>query len=412
MKTCGPLLPNPSSYQDISGKNNNSRLRALIIAVGILATLLVLVALMIGFWCCFYQSSKKFGHMSAEYVLVDYASGAPVKFSYKELQQSTKGFSEKLGEGGFGAVYKGTLANKTVVAVKQLEGIEQGEKQFRMEVATISSTHHLNLVRLVGFCSDGRHRLLVYEFLKNGSLDNSLFMPKHQSGKSLNWESRFNIALGTARGITYLHEECRDCIIHCDIKPENILLDEIYHAKVSDFGLAKLMNPKDHKYLSLAKMVCGKRNFEVSTETDGKKFSVWAYQEFEKGNVEGIIDKRLEEVDIEQVIRAILVSFWCIQEQPSQRPMMGKVVQVLEGVVDIERPPAPKVIAEGSTSGTSMTLNSNVSALSTYAASTTAPSSSSSFLTVGVLPSRLEINMGKESSSLLGLERSETDSYP
>ncbi|XVF29942.1 hypothetical protein REPUB_Repub16aG0014400 [Reevesia pubescens] len=444
VKTCGPEVPNPSSYENISGKNNNSRLHALIIAVVILATLLVLVVFIIGFWCCFYQSSKKFGHMSAEYVLVDYASGAPVKFSYKELQQSTKGFSEKLGEGGFGAAYKGTLANKTVVAVKQLEGIEQGEKQFRMEVATITSTHHLNLVRLVGFCSDGRHRLLVYEFLKNGSLDNFLFMPKHQSGKSLNWESRFNIALGTARGITYLHEECRDCIIHCDIKPENILLDEIYNAKVSDFGLAKLMNPKDHKYLSLAsirgtrgylapewlsnlaitskcdvysygmvllEILCGKRNFEVSAETDGKKFSVWAYQEFEKGNVEGIIDKRLEEVDIEQVVRAILVSFWCIQEQPSQRPMMGKVVQMLEGVLDIERPPSPTVIAEGSTSGTSMTLNSNVNALSTYTASTTAPSSSSSFLTVGVLPSISERNMGRESSSLLALEKSETDSY-
>ncbi|XWS21857.1 hypothetical protein CRYUN_Cryun30bG0091600 [Craigia yunnanensis] len=331
-----------------------------------------------------------------------------------------------------------------VVAVNQLEGVEQGEKQFRMEVATISSTHHLNLVRLVGFCSDGRHRLLVYEFLKNGSLDNFLFMSKDQSGKSLNWENQFNIALGTARGITYLHEECRDRIIHCDIKPENILLDEIYTAKVSDFGLAKLMNTKDQRYLSLAsirgtrgylapewlanlpitskcdvysygmvllEIVSGRRNFKVSTETEGKKFSMWAYQEFEKGNVEGIVDKRLEEVDTGQVVRAILVSFWCIQEQPSQRPMMGKVVQMLEGVIDIEKPPAPKVVSEGSTSGTSINLNSNVSALSTYAASTNAPSSSSSFLTIGILLPISERNIGRESSSLLGLGSSERDPF-
>ncbi|KAL9668067.1 hypothetical protein QQ045_002441 [Rhodiola kirilowii] len=113
----------------------------------------------------------------------------------------TKGFKEKLGEGGFGAVYRGVLANKTVAAVKQLEGVEQGEKQFRMEVATISSTHHLNLVRLIGFCSEGRHRLLVYEFMKNGSLDNFLFTLEERSGKLLNWEVRFGVALGTAGGI-------------------------------------------------------------------------------------------------------------------------------------------------------------------------------------------------------------------
>ncbi|KAK8572168.1 hypothetical protein V6N12_028229 [Hibiscus sabdariffa] len=426
VKVCGQAVPNPPLYRDTSGKDKDSQLRVMVVVVVVLAILLALVAIMIGFWCWFYRGREKSGHISAKYELVDYASGAPVKFSYKELQQSTKGFSEKLGEGGFGVVYKGTLANQTVVAVKQLEGIEQGEMQFRMEVATISSTHHLNLVRLVGFCSEGRHRLLVYEFLRHGSLDKFLFTPK----ESLNWENRFYIALGTARGITYLHEECRDCIIHCDIKPENILLDEVDTAKVSDFGLAKLMNPKDTKYLSLAsirgtrgylapewlanlpvtskcdvysygmvllEIVSGRRNFEVSPETDGKKFSLWAYSEFEKGNVEAIVDKRLEEVDSEQVVRAILVSFWCIQEQPTQRPTMGKVVQMLEGVVDIERPPAPKPVAEAWNGGSTMTVDSNASALSTNATSTKAPSSSPSFMNVGVSPPRSQGDTVKES---------------
>ncbi|GMJ02190.1 hypothetical protein like AT1G34300 [Hibiscus trionum] len=433
VKVCGQAVPNPPLYQDTSEKDNDLRFHVMVVVVVVLTALLALVAVVTSFWCWFYRGSENSGHISAKYELVDYASGAPVRFSYKELQQSTKGFSEKLGEGGFGAVYKGTLANRMVVAVKQLEGIEQGERQFRMEVATISSTHHLNLVRLVGFCSEGRHRLLVYEFLRNSSLDKFLFT----QNESLNWENRFNIALGTARGITYLHEECRDCTIHCDIKPENILLDEVHTAKVSDFGLAKLMNPKDQRYLSLASMrgtrgylapewlanlpitskcdvysygmvlleiVSGRRNFEVSPETDGKKFSLWAYSEFEKGNVEAIVDKRLEEVNSEQVVRAILVSFWCIQEQPLQRPMMGKVVQMLEGVIDIERPPAPKPVAEVTSGGTTMTLNSNASALSTYATSTTAPSSSPSFMNIEVSPPRSNMDTTKESSSLLGLK--------
>ncbi|XVE60828.1 hypothetical protein DITRI_Ditri05aG0158000 [Diplodiscus trichospermus] len=436
VKVCGPVLPNPSPFADDAGNSKGWRLRAWIVVVVIVATLLVLIALEGSFWwwCC--RNSPKFGGLSAQYALLEYASGAPVQFSYKELQRSTKGFKDKLGAGGFGAVYKGILANRTVVAVKQLEGIEQGEKQFRMEVATISSTHHLNLVRLIGFCSEGRHRLLVYEFMKNGSLDNFLFATEEHSGKMLSWEYRFNVALGTARGITYLHEECRDCIVHCDIKPENILLDENYNAKVSDFGLAKLINPKDHRYRTLTsvrgtrgylapewlanlpitsksdvysygmvllEVVSGKRNFEVSADTNRKKFSVWAYEEFEKGNVEGIVDKRLvdQDVDMEQVTRAIQVSFWCIQEQPSQRPMMGKVVQMLEGITEIEKPPAPKAATEGSINGTSINVSSNMSALSTFAASAPAPSSSSSLQTAGVSPLPSGRNIEKQSSSLL-----------
>ncbi|KAG5233256.1 G-type lectin S-receptor serine/threonine-protein kinase [Salix suchowensis] len=417
VKVCGPAQPSPPPGV-LTVENSRSRgLRVWVVCVAVVITLLGLIAVESGlwWWCC--RNSPKFDSLSAQYALLEYASGAPVQFSYKELQRSTKEFKEKLGAGGFGAVYKGVLANREVVAVKRLEGIEQGEKQFRMEVATISSTHHLNLVRLIGFCSEGRHRLLVYEFMKNGSLDNFLFTTEEQSGRLLNWEQRFNIALGTAKGITYLHEECRDCIVHCDIKPENILLDENCKAKVSDFGLAKLINPKDHRYRTLTsvrgtrgylapewianlpitsksdiysygmvllEIVSGRRNFEVSAVTNRKKFSVWAYEEFEKGNVNSILDQRLldQGVDIEQVTRAIQVSFWCIQEHPSQRPMMGKVVQMLEGISEIDRPPAPKAITESSVSGTSI-MSSDVSTLSTFAASAPAPSSSS---TVGVSP--------------------------
>ncbi|KAK6938491.1 Bulb-type lectin domain [Dillenia turbinata] len=350
VKVCSPAEPNPPAEQGNLG-GSDWKLRPWVVPVVILATLVALVALEGGMWvwCC--RNSPKFRGLSAQYALLEYASGAPVQFSYKELQRSTKGFKEKLGEGGFGAVYRGILINRTVVAVKQLEGIEQGEKQFRMEVATISSTHHLNLVRLIGFCSEGRHRLLVYEFMKNGSLNNFLFMTEEHSGKFLDWEHR-----GT-RG--YLAPEW---LANLPITSKS---------DVFSYGMV------------LLEIVSGRRNFEVSPETNRKKFSTWAFEEFDKGNVERIVDRRLldDGVDMEQATRAIQISFWCIQEQPSQRPMMGKVVQMLEGIMEIERPPAPKPVAEGSASGTSINRSSNTSAFSTNATSVPVPSSSSSLQT-------------------------------
>ncbi|KAL7208844.1 hypothetical protein ACSBR1_030554 [Camellia fascicularis] len=379
LKVCGPIILSSSVS---SPRRKDWRLHARIVLVVVIGTTVGFILLEAGLWlwCRRRSSSPKYGGFPDQYAFVEYESSAPVQFSYKELQCATKGFKEKLGKGGggLGAVYKGVIANGTVVAVKRLEGIEQGERQFKMEVATISSTHHVNLVRLIGFCSTGRHRLLVYEFMKDRSLDMFLFSPEEKSGKLLSWDCRFNIARGTARGIKYLHEECRDCIVHCDIKPENILLDENFNAKVSDFGLARLIKPRDHRYRTLTsfrgnigylapewaanlpitskadvysygivllEIVSGRRNFEFSS----------AYEEFERGNVMEIVDARLvddHKVDMEQVMRAIQVSFWCIQEEPSKRPTMGRVAQMLEGIVEIEKPPAPKAVEEMSVIGT------------------------------------------------------------
>jgi serine/threonine protein kinase len=222
--------------------------------------------------------------------------------------------------------------------------------------------------------------------------------------------------------------------VHCDIKPENILLDESCNSKVSDFGLAKLVNPKDHRYRTLTsvrgtrgylapewlanlpitsksdiysygmvllEIVSGRRNFEVSEETDRKKFSIWAFEEFEKGNIKGIIDKRLADcVDMDQVTRAIQVSFWCIQEQPSHRPMMGKVVQMLEGITEIGKPPCPRAIIEGPVTGTC------TSASTSAVASAPTTSSFSSFQISGVSPSAPARNMEKATASLIQSDRS------
>uniref|UniRef100_J3KXT5 non-specific serine/threonine protein kinase n=1 Tax=Oryza brachyantha TaxID=4533 RepID=J3KXT5_ORYBR len=167
------------------------------------------------------------------------ASSGLMVFSYAQVKTATKDFSEKLGEGGFGSVFRGEWPDCSVMAVKKLKCVVQVEKQFRTEVQTIGMIQHINLVRLLGFCAEEGKRLLVYEFVPNGSLSSHLFS---DSSEKLCWKLRYHIALGTARGLAYLHEECKDCIVHCDMKPDNVLLDTDFCPKIADFGMAKLLN--------------------------------------------------------------------------------------------------------------------------------------------------------------------------
>lgn len=167
------------------------------------------------------------------------------RFTYAELKKATKNFKEELGRGGSGYVYKGVLGDERVVAVKKLGDAIHGGDELLAELSTIGRIYHMNLVRMWGYCSDHKHRLLVYEYVENGSLDKHLFSnSNNSSGKMpstlLGWNERFKIAVGTAKGLAYLHEECLEWVIHCDVKPENILLGSDFEPKVSDFGLAKL----------------------------------------------------------------------------------------------------------------------------------------------------------------------------
>uniref|UniRef100_A0A453QTW3 non-specific serine/threonine protein kinase n=2 Tax=Aegilops tauschii TaxID=37682 RepID=A0A453QTW3_AEGTS len=160
-------------------------------------------------------------------------------FSYKELQKATNCFQEELGSGGSGAVYKGVLDDERKVAVKKLNDMIQGGQEFRSELSVIGRIYHMNLVRIWGFCVEKTHKLLVSEFIANGSLDRVLF--DYQSiAPVLQWGERYNIALGVAKGLAYLHHECLEWIVHCDVKPENILLDKDFEPKIADFGLVKL----------------------------------------------------------------------------------------------------------------------------------------------------------------------------
>ncbi|KAK1611270.1 hypothetical protein QYE76_034943 [Lolium multiflorum] len=163
------------------------------------------------------------------------------RYTYKELQRATGKFKDMIGRGASGLVYKGVLKDNRAVAVKRLADINQGEEEFQHELSVIARIYHMNLVRVWGFCSDGPHRILVLEYVENGSLDKNLFSSKG-SHILLRWNERFKIALGVAKGLAYLHHECLEWVIHCDLKPENILLDEKMEPKITDFGLAKLLN--------------------------------------------------------------------------------------------------------------------------------------------------------------------------
>ncbi|CAI9092342.1 OLC1v1027544C1 [Oldenlandia corymbosa var. corymbosa] len=264
-------------------------------------------------------------------------SGAPINFSYRDLQLKTNNFSHLIGSGGFGSVYRGSLGDGTLIAVKKLDRVlPHGQKEFITEVNTISSMHHMNLVRLCGYCSEGTQRLLVYEFMKNGSLDKWIFPSYDCEDRLLDWSTRFNIALGTAQGIAYFHEQCRDRIIHCDIKPENILLDENFCPKVSDFGLAKMMG-REHSqvvtmirgtrgYLApewvsnrpitvradvysygmlLLEIIGGRRNLDMTYDAEDFFFPGWAFKELSNGTALKVADRRMEGVMEEEELTVL-----------------------------------------------------------------------------------------------------------
>ncbi|PKI67036.1 hypothetical protein CRG98_012574 [Punica granatum] len=259
------------------------------------------------------------------------AEGSLLAFGYRDLQAGTKNFSERLGGEGFCSVFKGTLPDSTIVAVKKLESVSKGEKQFRTEVSTIGTIHHMNLVRLRGFCSEGSKKLLVYDYMQNGSLDAHLF--SHEP-KVLDWNTRYQIALGTARGLTYLHEKCRDCIIHCDLKPKNILLDMEFCPKVAAFGLAKLMGQESSR----------RRNSDQSDDGKVHFFPTWAAKMLtEGGDLLELLDPRLgRDADMEELTRVCRVACWCVQDEEHDRPSMGQVVLILEGVLDVNMPRIPR----------------------------------------------------------------------
>ncbi|KAJ8765390.1 hypothetical protein K2173_012087 [Erythroxylum novogranatense] len=285
----------------------------------------------------------------------------PRSFDYGELETATNGFREELGRGNYGAVYKGSLQfqgdNNRSIAVKRLEKVsEEGEREFRAEISTIGRTHHRNLVKLLGFCVDSSKKLLVYEFVSNGSLADYLL--EHHS-----WDERLRIAHDIARGILYLHEECEVRIIHSNIKPQNILIDDSATAKISDFGFAKLVPPiqvvsETRSYLApecysnsslvsekadifsfgvvLLEIICNRS----ITVTEGQKpFSNWVHKDLANGGLDKLVEG--ECVDSKCAERMVNIGLWCTHDDPDLRPSMKRVILMLEGTLDVPVPPLP-----------------------------------------------------------------------
>ncbi|XP_006448346.2 uncharacterized protein LOC18051093, partial [Citrus clementina] len=291
------------------------------------------------------SEKEKETQLKVEKFLENYRTVNPTRYTYKELKKITSRFKHRLGQGGYGSVFRGKLFNRIPVAVKMLEHLKGNGQEFINEVATIGRIHHFHIVRLLGFCSEGNRRALIYEFMPNGSLEKFIFSKTNSSShRPLSWEKLRKIAFGVARGVEYLHQGCNQRILHFDIKPHNILLDHNFQPKISDFGLAKLCS-KDISIVSLtaARGTAGyiapelfSRNFgEVSYKSDVYSYGMML---LEMGG-----DLELRNVtEIESMIarKLCMIGLWCIQVKPADRPSMTKVLEMLEGSIDdLQMPP-------------------------------------------------------------------------
>lgn len=318
-----------------------------------------------GFLIHKYMTTKK-ASGNEEIFLVNQQHLMPKRYTFSDIIAITNNFKDKLGQGGFGNVYKGQLRDAFLVAVKMLGNAKCNDEDFINEVSIIGRIHHVNIVRLVGFCSEGSYRALVFEYMANGSLDKLLFSRETEL-LLVSWEKLLQIAVGTARGIEHLHGGCSVCILHLDIKPHNVLLDSNFIPKVSDFGLAKFYpREKDFVSISTTRGTIGyfapemiSRNLgAVSCKSDVYSFGMlllemagrrrksnskgncssdvyfpsWVYDHLSEGG-----DLELENVtEIEAAIarKLCIVGLWCIQKAASDRPTMTKVVEMLGANID------------------------------------------------------------------------------
>ncbi|KAK1276996.1 putative receptor protein kinase ZmPK1 [Acorus gramineus] len=349
-----PTLGNSGLYAERVGKTQWGYFYGFLTAIG----LVEFVFIGLGWWFLFRRGGDSSGINEGYQIMKSQFR----RFTYGELKKATKNFSEELGRGGTGAVYKGVLDDQRAVAVKRLEDVTQGEGEFWAEVNTIGRINHMNLVRMYGFCSERKHRLLVYEYVEYGSLDKLLFND-YTADSSLEWEERFKIAVGTAKGLSYLHHECLEWVVHCDIKPENILIDRNYEAKIADFGLMKLsqrgapteelsrirgtkgymapewvlnlpITAKVDVYsfgVVLLEMLRGRRILDW--EADVKSLIKVAKERLASGDdswIEDLVDARLSgDVDVKQAESMALIAFLCVEEEAGKRPTMDMVVETL-----------------------------------------------------------------------------------
>ncbi|KAL8506346.1 hypothetical protein ACS0TY_017283 [Phlomoides rotata] len=324
------------------------------------------VAILIGTAVYVYRRRRRRSEEMEEDYL-DHVPGMPTRFSLEELVNATDNFNKKLGEGGFGSVFEGSLNDGTRIAVKSLDGVGHIKKSFLAEVQSIGSIHHINLVRLIGFCAEKSHRLLVYAYMCNGSLERWIYCKSLD--KMLEWSCRRKIILDIAKGLAYLHEDCLQKIIHLDIKPQNILLDERFNAKLGDFGLSKLIDRDQSNvvttmrgtpgYLApewlksaitekvdvysfgvvILEIVCGRKIFEQWRPEEERHLPTLFMKKAEEGLWVDLVDKCCQDVEsnVAEVEEMMQISALCLQSDPEKRPSMSMVVKILEGVSSVQK---------------------------------------------------------------------------
>ncbi|KAL3520055.1 hypothetical protein ACH5RR_018204 [Cinchona calisaya] len=357
-------VPKPVNDSSPYRRVSNHPRWILSVIIGVSCTFIVLVMLLVCWvhWC-------RSRLLLSSYVQQDYEFdiGHLKRFTFRELQVATNNFSSKniLGQGGFGVVYKGYLPNRTVVAVKRLRDPNfTGEVQFQTEVEMIGLALHRNLLRLYGFCLTSEERLLVYPYMQNGSVADRL-RDTGQEKPSLDWSKRMHIALGAARGLVYLHEQCNPKIIHRDVKAANILLDECFEAVVGDFGLAKLLDRRDShvttavrgtvghiapEYLStgqssektdvfgfgilILELITGQRALDAGHGLVQKGMILDSVRTLnEEKRLEVLVDRDLKRCfNTEELEKVVEVALQCTQSNPSLRPKMSEVVRILEAI--------------------------------------------------------------------------------
>lgn len=342
---------------------------------------LVLVLLLVSAWYLYDSRRKLLAHAdsgkwdSASTELL--SSRRLPQFTYQELVESTGNFHQKLGSGGFSSVYAGHLPDNTKIAVKKLDDNEQKEKEFPAAVTTIGSISHPNLVPLLGFCKEGQHRILVYEFVNEGRSLNWYLFPTNSS-LLINAQTRRAIALGAARGLAHLHEVCN--LLHGNVKPENIVMDRNYHPRLVDFGLGTLMS-RDHRisaatmrnshcYMApewaksqpitekadvyslgvvILELVSGRRCLKQGASPEKSFLPTWGFSllrddEDDPDCVLALVDPRLDVRSLpatdQQLLKGIIfVALWCVQENAALRPPTKEVVRMLEGDASVNTPP-------------------------------------------------------------------------
>ncbi|XP_074267427.1 cysteine-rich receptor-like protein kinase 8 [Silene latifolia] len=390
--TTGPFLKDQSTEALLpiinpgSKTENKTSLKPAIIAAIAACLLVGLLVVSIVLWICF--CCKKPGDMNGDVPPTSPLNYGAVKsdedglgdaefeqYNFKSLRIATSDFSNenRLGEGGFGIVYKGTLKNGKQLAIKRLsQGTSgQGTKEFMTEAGLLAKLQHRNLVKLLGFCSEGEEKLLVYEFMSNASLDGFLFDPIKRP--LLDWATRRKIIVGIAKGLQYLHEDSRLTIIHRDLKPGNILLDKEMNPKIADFGLAKLsegaqkfgntvrvagtqgyMAPeylmtgdysdKSDVYsfgIMLLEIVSGQRNIMIR-QSPREDLSIQAWRLWNEEQSFEITDPILfEDCPRNEVMRCIQIGLLCVQANADERPTMTAVVFMLTCATDLPLPSAP-----------------------------------------------------------------------